>query len=306
VLVLGIVAGGLLRRQWRRGKARYFVIVGLVVTAISLPLCANASAAVGGLFIALIGLGMFALREAMQPNQSLAGSRWAPAAEDRALRQALVLALMLCAGVLLVLDSQAAIALTLPIALVIALTVWRQSGSPQWIAVLLGCLVAAGAGIAVILLGSRESWPAWLSASESLSSARHTLWSDALSLWASAPILGSGPGSFTPSSELASNTPSLAAVHSLPLQVGAELGAVGVVLLALLFVGGLLFVARGSRPVALIAMAAWTALAVHSRMDHLEDFPIVGFMGGVILGWSGLGAHSSEGYRRNEDFGGQE
>lgn len=200
MLVLGIVAGGLLRRQWRRGKARYFVIVGLVVTAISLPLCANASAAVGGLFIALIGLGMFDLREAMQPNQSLAGSRWAPAAEDRALRQALVLALILCAGVLLVLDSQAAIALTLPIAFVIALTVWRRNGPPQWIAVLLGCLVAAGAGIAVILLGSRESWPAWLSASESLSSARHTLWSDALSLWASAPFLGSGPGSFTPSS----------------------------------------------------------------------------------------------------------
>ena len=288
-LVLGIVAGGFLRGQWQRGKVMHILIVLLLVTAISIPIYANASAAVGGLFVALIGLGVLELREAMQPNQPLAGSRWAPAAEDRALRQAIVLALTLCSSVLLVLDSQAAIALTVPVALVIAFTAWKRNGPPQWIAVLFGCFVSAGAVLAVVFLGSRASWPAWLSESQSLSSARHTLWSDALSLWATAPILGSGPGSFTPSSELASNTPSLAAVHSLPLQVGSELGAVGVALLACLFVGGLVFAARGSRSVALIAMSAWTALAVHSSIDHLEDFPIVAFMGGVILGWSGLG-----------------
>src|SRR5699024_9285645 len=116
---------------------------------------------------------------------------------------------------------------------------------------------------------------------------------------------GPGPRSFTPSSELASGTPSLAAVHSLILQVGAELGAVGVVLLAALFLGGLLYAARGNRAVALIAITAWTALAVHSSIDHLEDFPIVGFMGGVILGWSGLNTRSSEYHGRNDDFVGQ-
>lgn len=171
---------------------------------------------------------------------------------------------------------------------------WRHSGPPQWIVVVLGSLIAAGAVLAVVFLGSRASWPAWLAASESLSSARHTLWSDALSLWATACVSGSGPGSFTPSSELASSIASLAAVHSLPLQVGSELGAVGMVLLAVLFVGGLVFAARGSRPVALIAMVAWTALAVHSSIDHLEDFPVVAFIAGVILGWSGLGAHPPE------------
>lgn len=289
-LALGIFAGGFLFRQWRRGKVIHLVIVLLIATVISLPIYANASAAVGGLFIALIGLGALDLRETVEPNQPVSGHRRAPAVEDRALRQAIVLALMLCAGVLLVLDAQAAIALTGPIVLVIAFTLWRHSGPPQWITVLLGSLVCGGAALTVVFLGSRASWPAWLSASESLSSARHTLWSDALRLWVSEPILGSGPGSFTPSSELASNTPSLAAVHSLPLQVGSELGVVGVVLLALLFVGGLVFAARGSRPVAFIAMVAWTALAVHSSIDHLEDFPVVAFIGGVILGWSGLGA----------------
>ena len=219
---------------------------------------------------------------------SLAGSRWAPTADEREMRQAIALALILCAGVLLVLDSQAAIALTVPVALVIAFTVWRHSGPPQWIAVLLGSLLAAGAALTVVFLGSRASWSAWLSASENLSSARHTLWSDALSLWATAPIRGSGPGSFTPSSDLAATFPSLATVHSLPLQVGSGLGVIGVVILALLFVGGVVIAARGSRPVAFVAITAWTALAVHSSIDHLEDFPIVAFMGRVILGWSGF------------------
>ena len=293
VLVLGIVAGGFLRGQWRRGRVIHIFLVLLLVTAISIPIYANASAAVGGLWIALVGLGALDLREVMQPKPSLPGDSRTAAAEDQALRQSIMLALMLCAGVLLVLDAQAAIALTVPVVLVVMFTVWRQSGPPQWINILLGCVVAATAVLTVVFLGSRASWPAWLSASESLSSARHTLWADALSLWATAPIFGSGPGSFTPSSELASRVSSLAAVHSLPLQVGSELGAVGAVLLASLFAGGLVFAARGSRPVTFIAIAAWTALAVHSSIDHLEDFPVVALMGGIILGWSGVSAHSS-------------
>ena len=41
----------LLRRQWCRGKAMYLIIVGLLVTVISLRLYANSSAAVGGLLL---------------------------------------------------------------------------------------------------------------------------------------------------------------------------------------------------------------------------------------------------------------
>lgn len=143
-------------------------------------------------------------------------------------------------------------------------------------------LLAAVADMAVMRLVSRGSLPSRMAAGESLSSARHTLWSDALSFWATEPFLGAGIGVFTLSSELASDTSSLAAVHSLRLQVGAELGASGVVLLALLLVRGLLFTAPG-RPVALVAMAAWTALAVRTGIDH--DFPIVSFMAGVV--WEG-------------------
>lgn len=167
-------------------------------------------------------------------------------------------------GFLEVLDSQAAIVLAILVALVIAVALWSPIAPPQRIVVVVGFSLVVLAGLAVIWLGSRESWPSWLAAGESLSSARHTLWSDALSLWATGPVFGAGPGAFTPSSELASNEPSLAAVHSLILQTRSELGAVGVFLLVTVFLGGLLCAARGSRRVAFIALAAWTALAIHS------------------------------------------
>jgi hypothetical protein len=288
-LVLGIVSGGLLRPTWRQGKAMPLLILLTIVAAFAIPIYANASAAVGGLFIALIGLGALEVQREVGANQSWKRQPRDVTIENRVLRQGIVLGLGLCTGVFLVLNAQAAIVLTVPVAGVVVWAVWRYSGPPHWVLVLLGILVAAAAVFVVLFLGSRASWPAWLASSDSLSSARHTLWSDALSLWATAPFFGTGPGSFTSSSALASSESSLAAVHSLPLQVGSELGIVGLVLLGLLFVGGLLFAARSSRPVAFIAVAAWTALAVHSSMDHLEDFPIVGFMGGVLLGWVGIG-----------------
>lgn len=305
VLVLGAISGAYLRRSWRRGGLLLPLVVVSVVTAISIPIYANASAAVGGLFVALAGLAMLDLQDAMKARQRLGEHNQDSADRYSVLPPAMVLALTVLAGIYLVIGSQAAIALTLPVAVIIVLTIWKRHGPPQWVSVVLGFCAAAVAGVAVIILGARDTWPSWLSASESLSSARHTLWSDALRLWATDPLFGSGPGLFTPSSELASGTPSLAAVHSLILQVCAELGAVGVVLLAAIFLGGLLFAARGSRAVALIAITAWTALAVHSSIDHLEDFPIVGFMGGVILGWSGFNMHSSEDKERNDDFFGQ-
>lgn len=285
--MLGVVAGGLLRPTWWQGKLLPLLILLIIVAASAIPIYANASAAVGGLFIALSGLGALDVQGAVRASKSWSRQPRDAANEHRVLRQGIVLGLMLCVGVFLVLGAQAAIVLTVPVALVVVWAVWRSSGPPQRIVVLIGTTVAVAAVFTVVFLGSRASWPAGLASGDSLSSARHTLWSDALSLWATTPIGGAGPGSFTPFSDLASSEPSLAAVHSLPLQVGSELGIVGLVLLGLLFVGGLLFSARSSRPVAFIAIAAWTALAVHSSMDHLEDFPIVGFMGGVILGWAG-------------------
>lgn len=107
-----------------------------------------------------------------------------------------------------------------------------------------GALMSAMAGL-VVLIGREEC----------LSSA-HTLWSDALILWATSLASEHGREYLHPRPSLPRVHPSLAAVHSLILQVGAELGAIGVVLLTLVFVGGLVFAAQGSLPVAPITMVA--------------------------------------------------
>ena len=250
-------------------------------------------AALNGSAGSLAGLAAQDLRDLRETRQQTPSTYHSSSDDVRLLGQAIVLAVTVGIGIWLVLDSQAAIVLSGFVAVVMVIGLWLPVGPPRWISVVLGALVAAIAGLAVMWLGSRESWPSWMAGSESLSSARHMLWSDALSLWATQPLLGAGPGAFTPSSELASGTPSLAAVHSLVLQVGAELGVIGVVLLALVLVGGLCFAARGSRPVALIAVAALSALAIHASIDHLEDFPVVAFMAGVVLGWAGSWGRSS-------------
>ena len=33
--------------------------------------------------------------------------------------------------------------------------------------------------------------------------------------------------------------------------------------------------------------AAWSALAVHSMIDHLYEFPIVVVLAGAVIGWAG-------------------
>ncbi len=294
-LFVGGVVGSFLRTRWLRGGGISFLVVLLGVTAVSLPIYANASAAVGGLFVALAGLATHDVRTKWQetpPNSSGTTN-----AKYRARWQAIVVALTLLIGVHLALGSQAAIVLTFPVLVTAVLAVWEQTGLSKRSLIIACVLLVVVAACVVVFLGSRNTWPGWLADSGSLSGARHTLWSDALSLWATQPLIGAGPGAFTPSSELASEVPSLASVHSLPLQVGSELGLVGIVLLGALLVGGLLFAARGSRPVALIATAAWTALAVHSTIDHLEDFPVVALMGGVILGWSGFRTRTSRAFR---------
>lgn len=58
--------GAFLRRRWLRGGGISFLVALLVVTAISLPIYANASAAVGGLFVALAGLAALDVRVMLQ------------------------------------------------------------------------------------------------------------------------------------------------------------------------------------------------------------------------------------------------
>ena len=50
---------------------------------------------------------------------------------------------------------------------------------------------------------------------------------------------------------------------------------------------GVLLAARADRTRALIGVAAWSALAVHSMIDHLYEFPVVVVLAGIVIGWAG-------------------
>lgn len=79
------------------------------------------------------------------------------------------------------------------------------------------------------------------------------------------------------------------------LQVGSELGLVGVLLFAAMLLAGLAIAGQGNRAASLIGMVAWTALGVHSVIDHLYEFPVVTLTAGVVLGWASSAPNRRQG-----------
>lgn len=286
MLALGALTGIWLAKCWVHKKHTVPVVVALVISSYAVPIYANASAAVGAL---LLALAFMAYAGVQQDSEFEGTDRFEDAivqGERHANHRLLAVGIGVV-GLLMGFGSQAVLALIVPLLLLSILAISLNSGLPRWLVVGAGIFLAEMAAIAVLTLGLSDSWPSWLSASDSLSSARHTLWSDALLLWSQNPIIGAGPGTFTGSSDLASSTSHLAATHSSVLQVGAELGVIGVLLLAAIFLAGLSFATRGKRKHGLIAGSAWTFLAIHSTIDHLEDFPVVALTAGIVLGWAG-------------------
>lgn len=286
VLIGGILLGQVLAHRWTDGRTLELAFVALALAILATPIYANASSAVGVQLVALAGLAIIGRRRICPVATEEKEQDTAVPSRQSASSQQILIAGLFLIGTILALGSQAAIALLIPLLLMTSWSIRKRSGPPRWLLVGAGIFVAEMAAVAVVTLGVRDHWPAWLSASDSLSSARHTLWSDALALWRENPIVGAGPGTFTESSEMASSTPDLAAVHSIVFQVAAELGAIGLLILGAIFVLGLLLVTRGPRDQSLIAAAAWTSLAVHASIDHLEDFPVVWVTVGLVLGFS--------------------
>lgn len=179
--------------------------------------------------------------------------------------------------------SQAGMATAIPVALALLLLLVRPARRAGW-AVALGLTSLAAAGAALLRIAALDTWPVALD--RALDPMRHRLWDTALALWTSDPIAGAGPGSYVEVNPFASD-PDTAAAHSSVLQVGAELGAVGVVLLSLLVLTGYIVATRGRPSLAVLATAAWTALWVHSLIDHLFDYPALPLLAGIVLGWAG-------------------
>ncbi|MGO1511280.1 MAG: O-antigen ligase family protein, partial [Actinomycetales bacterium] len=283
IVLLGVVAGrALAARAPGRLVATGSAVVALAVL-FAIPFYANAQAALGIQLVALTGL--IALADTP-----------ADPVRPRSLTLPLPAILALVLGALLAARAQAGTVLVIAVAAVLALAVARDNRparrrlpAPRTV-VAAGMVVIAAAALAVVWLGTRGAWPSLLTSSGSLSSTRHMLWGDALKLWEHNPVLGSGPGSFLDASPLAGTREHLHEAHSSILQVGAELGILGVLLFLALLAAGLAVAAQYRGPASLVAVAAWTALAVHSMIDHLYEFPPLTFAAGLVLGYGAAAA----------------
>lgn len=189
--------------------------------------------------------------------------------------------------------SIAGFVVAVPVLVVVAAMMWRPAHRREvaLAAALFGLITVTSAAVVVAVLAMRANWPAWLL--KALDPARQTMWHDAIELWERHPVLGAGPGTFQKVSRLGYD-PDTAAAHSSVLQIGAETGWVGVTLLAGVIIAGLVWACRGTPANAVIGMAAWTALLVHSFADHLLEFVPVMLAAGLVLGWAGVQPRVSE------------
>ena len=241
-------------------------------------LYANAQAAVGLQIVALAALLLTSVLRG-EPDERPRGLLLAGSV--------LLAVLAALLGMVLAGRAQAAFLLVIVMVVLAVLALARPALVRRRVSAGLGT-AAIGAALAVVLaLASLTAWPRWLGDQHSLSFARQLLWKDAVELWGSHPLVGGGPGSFYDSSPIARSEPHLYAAHSSVLQAGSELGTPAALLLLAVLVLGVLLAARADRTRALIGVAAWSALAVHSMIDHLYEFPMVVLLAGIVIGWAG-------------------
>ncbi|HSN43454.1 MAG TPA: O-antigen ligase family protein [Propionibacteriaceae bacterium] len=208
---------------------------------------------------------------------------------SRRRRALLLAAACVAAGAGVARGSVAGIVVLVPAALAVAVAVVRPYRRVWW-AIVLGLVSLAGAVAALLRLATSEPWPDV--AVSSLSDVRRVLWDRALTLWATDPLIGAGPGSFVDVNPYAPDT-DLLPVHSSLLQVLSELGLVGAALLALLVLAGYVIGATKAPALAVLTTAAWTALWIHSLVDHLFTFPALGLLAGIVIGFSGSATQNS-------------
>lgn len=273
-LIGGVLVGRRLSR-WETSPVLPAVLAGAVgIVLLAVPFYANAQAAWGLQLMAWSGLLALQLPAA---GPSSPRPRWT----------LMALGMLVLAGALLVSRAQATSVLVVPFAL-LALSAVVLRWAPQRLPVgIIGLSTVGAAAVAVVSLAGLPAWPEALNAGRSLSSTRHRLWADALELWQAEPVTGGGPGAFLAHSELAASNPMLERAHSSILQVGAELGSVGVILFLAILVAGAAVALQEKGSSGMIAVTAWCALGIHSMIDHLYEYPLVVFTAGVVLGIAG-------------------
>src|SRR5690606_15055116 len=96
-----------------------------------------------------------------------------------------------------------------------------------------GAVLAVGT-IFVVMAGATHETTTRTMVGDQLTGARLSLWADALSMAREQPLAGAGPGSFATTSPTALSDNDLGWAHSAPLQLLAETGLLGFLIVVLL------------------------------------------------------------------------
>lgn len=184
--------------------------------------------------------------------------------------------------------SWAGIALLVPFLAASLLAAVRPVRRRPW-AIPVGAAMVVAAGVGIVTIARTSDWtPGY---ERAFSGARRELWSEALGLWGKHPVTGGGPGSFKSLGGLMVDTDT-ERVHMSVLQVGSELGAIGVFLFGTLVLVAFLALATAEPRARLIGSAAVASLFIHSFVDHLLEFPAIPLAMGMVVG---LARHSRSG-----------
>ena len=167
-------------------------------------------------------------------------------------------------------------------------------GAAFFLAALAGSFVLGGR-YTFVDLGSKKANDASLADSYGgLTERRVALWSDAIDVMVENPRNGVGPGRFREVSPVVQTDRDEPWAHNDFLQVGAETGVLGFVLLVALFLWGFARLSTVTSPDTTTALgaAALTALGVHGCVEYVLQFPAVVLAGAALVG-TGVGAREA-------------
>jgi len=190
------------------------------------------------------------------------------------------------AGVVVISGSVAAvILLALP---AVALAV-RAQGLARWF-VAGGAILVVLSLVGTVVMGLRYTPSRSAEFGDGLPSLlterRVALWSEALDIIEDSPLTGLGPGSFGLESPTARSDPDARWAHNEFLQLGAETGVIGLLLLLAVvlwaFVG--LMIGRGHPVTTALAASALAALAIQASVDYVLRFPGLPLVTAALVG----------------------
>ena len=174
-------------------------------------------------------------------------------------------------------------------AAVLAVGVLVAALAARWLGyrfVLLAPLLVVASVVTTVIVGMTHGAPAVPVLEQALTERRAVLWQEALTMFAAQPVFGVGPGMFAVTSPTALANPDAQWAHSAHLQVAAETGLIGVLLLAatLLWVYAGLYRSRQILGVVVIGTAAVTGFIVQASMDYLLHFPALVLIVALLVG----------------------